>query len=52
MLSSIYNENMFQIFLNKLRLKLYESLQHLSQKQYLSYKEISKEIKSYLFHKY
>ncbi|MGO5334728.1 helix-turn-helix domain-containing protein [Enterococcus cecorum] len=34
---------MFQIFLNKQRLKLYESLQKLPQKQYLSYKEISKE---------
>lgn len=36
-------ENMFQIFLNKQRLKLYESLHKLPQKQYLSYKEISKE---------
>lgn len=43
MLSSSYKENMFQFFLNKQRLKLYESLQHLPQKQYLSYKEISKE---------
>ena len=34
---------MFQIFLNKQRLKLYESLQKLPQKQYISYKEISKE---------
>ena len=32
---------MFQFFLNKQRLKLYESLQHLPQKQYLSYKEES-----------
>ncbi len=34
---------MFQFFLNKQRLKLYESLQKLPQKQYISYKEISKE---------
>ena len=41
--SSSQKENMFQIFLNKQRQKLYQSLQKLPQKQYISYKEISKE---------